>query len=249
MLAFLRIFLLLSLLIISDVFCYDRLIFLHIPKCGGTSIYYMLKLNFPEKDFYPHRKLDHNGYVYLQYDPVALKIFPQINAKVTAGHFPFWFLQGNDPNIDSSFIFTIIRDPIERIISKYRDDLRLGKQICSWCPAESHGNNTECNMMCKMLSSNKNLEGEELLFDCIDTLKRIDYIILFDDFEDKIKKLFNLLNLRCDDVLWMNRTTKTSVDVIVLNDEKIQKIREANYLDVRLYEYVKNHIIENRLVE
>ena len=48
-----------------------------------------------------------------------LNAFPSVEQKVITGHFPFWFLRGKDPRFDSSFTFTILREPVSRVISNY----------------------------------------------------------------------------------------------------------------------------------
>ena len=142
----------LSIVFNSQVFSHDRIVFLHIPKCGGTTMYYMFKNNFADSEFYPFRKLATSKVTYVVYEESVLDAFPDINERAVVGHFPYWFLKSKDPNFDSAFIFTVLRDPVERIISQHRDFLRAGVgQKFSYCPHY-------CNMMCRMLCSRSDLE-------------------------------------------------------------------------------------------
>lgn len=201
--------------------------FLHIPKCAGTTIRSLLEKNFHEKDIYPLQRFYIEKHNY--------KEAPQIEHEFVAGHFPLWFLKEKDPNFETSFLFTVLRDPVERVLShaRYR---------------QKHGSDSffdplsiRPNCMCKMLTSDPNLEGQELLEDCISNLIHFDYILFQDDpvkFEKGIKRLFKSLQFPYldKDVPRLNPTKKNQV-----SEELIEKLKELNSLDIALYQFAKNH--------
>ena len=98
-------------------------------------------------------------------------------------------------------------------------------------------------MMCKMLCSDATLIGEELLEDSIKNLERMDFIIFQDDFENGLIKLTSVLNLKIpQNPKLVYNQTKNSKKKETLSDEEIQKIREMNDLDIRLYEYADKNL-------
>ena len=214
---------------------FARIHFLHIPKTGGTTMHTLLEKRFAPEDFYPlHGVLDmptrmlfNNGQDVID----ACNACPPIREKISWGHFPFWFLRDKDPEFDSSFCFTILRDPVERVISNYFFRLANGRDIDSPLGIVQ-------NYMCKMCASNNTLEGEELLQDSMRNLRRMNQIIFLDDYENGVDRLFKKLGLKHrKQIPFLNKTARSPIDA-----EMIQKIREKNDLDIRLYEYAKTFL-------
>lgn len=83
-----------------------KIVFLHIPKTAGTSVHEMLKQHFDEKQICPER---FRGLA--KYSIDELKKFD-----LFSGHFIM-------PHVDKipgeKFVFTILREPAERILSLY----------------------------------------------------------------------------------------------------------------------------------
>jgi len=103
------------------------------------------------------------------------------------------------------------------------------------------------NLMCRMLSSDYTLEGEELLEEAINNLDRMDAIIFFNDLENGIRRVFSELGLFVPRSIphkntTSDRKTQRQYNIIQpITDELIEQIREKNSLDVRLYEYALMH--------
>jgi len=223
-------FLFFMLFVLFANFCDARINFVHVPKCGGTTIYELLKENFPESEIYPHRKVKKQRVMSYKFQDMqdVFREFPNIHHKVVAGHFPMWFFLEKDKKFDQSFFFTTLRDPIERVLSHYRDLLRNAKKEVSPLIISP-------NMMCKMFCSDTTLEGEELLQNSIQNLDRMDYVIFMDTFDRDVAHLFYKLNLKLGKrVPKFNATEKTYV-----SPEIISKLKELNELDIRFYEYAK----------
>lgn len=206
--------------------------FLHIPKTGGLTIYSLLEQQYRQNEIYPYRdagQLARNTYdanVMLN----RLNAFPPIEQKLALGHFPFWFFQHKDLHFHSSYFVTVLRDPVDRVISSYfyrlaTEDLQSPLEVTP-------------NRMCKMLCSDASLREEELLQDCIQNLQRMDFIIFMDDFEEGVRRLFKRLDLgNLKEVPKRNQSLRSEI-----SEEIRKKIAAANALDVRLYEYASKNL-------
>lgn len=84
-----------------------RVVFLHIPKTAGQSVHSYLVNAFGSDNVFPAR-VNHQFYQYSRSELLAYQIF--------SGHFD-WSLLDCLP--EPVFTFTILRDPIDRIVSFY----------------------------------------------------------------------------------------------------------------------------------
>ena len=201
-------------------------------------MYSLLDRNFSSSDYYPFLAIGKGapisrGVFDTEQDILnVLNRFPMITQKVAKGHLPFWFLQSKDPQFDSSFIFTILRDPVSRVISHYHHKVREGADMKSpteVCP----------NLMCRFLCSDPTLRGEALFEDCKRNLEGLDFIVFLDDFENGVNSLFNKLKLRLKGpIVPKNEGEKKRP----ITEEEKRKIRELNDLDIRLYEYADTYL-------
>lgn len=212
--------------------CTARIVFLHIPKTAGTTLNGLLVSNFNSQDIYPHRKIyQHRVTTYSPKDVSnVLRALPIIDHQLVSGHFPIWFLKEKDPNFNKSYIFTVLREPVDRVLSHWNAAGAEGSPLDK-CP----------NLMCKMLCSDATLTGEELLNDSINNLHRMDFIIFQDDFDNGVRNLFSRLNLTLpkNKIPHRNRSARKEISEKVLNE-----LREINALDVRLYEYANENFRE-----
>lgn len=218
-----RKFLIALILLFIPLFCFTGINYLHIPKCGGTTIQFLLSENFKKEELYP--------YLLVKKDMEM----PLIDDKVTMGHFPYWFLVEKDLNFKSSFTFTILREPVERVISHYFyfKNVNPNKEL----------NQIPKNSLCYFLCSNQHLYGESLLQDAISNLKTLDFVFFMDDYEDGIRKLFKRLNLKLPDPIPHLNITKK----LPFNNDILKQIAEENALDVQLYDYAKSHYKDNKI--
>jgi len=200
--------------------------FLHIPKTGGSSIHYLLLQHFDNTLFYPHQRIERRfdcNFTSNFYNAV-MRRFPVIENEIASGHFPMWFLNVKNLKLDSSFLFTSLREPVDRVISQY-----FFVQNYYDSPIE-----VTANIQCKMLSSDITLTGEDLLQDAIKTLHRMDFIVFMDDFEPGVRRLFKKLGVEktIEQVPCVRKSKRSP-----LPEEVLQSVRALNDLDVRLYEY------------
>jgi len=92
----------------------DELIFIHIPRCGGTSINQSIKLSGRYKEL----KLDYRceDLVHL-YGETYFNNYPIELDHCTIEHMKIFV---SDHEMHNSFKFAIIRDPVDRAVSIYR---------------------------------------------------------------------------------------------------------------------------------
>lgn len=201
----------------------------------------LLEQNFSYDECYPYRFGRSSKF---------LEQLPVIEEELVTGHFPIWFLKQKDPSFSASFNFIVIRDPIERVLSQYRYHLKcqenkkrkgdFNPKFLKKSPLE-----IEPNVISKMLSSNPNLEGEELFQSCLKNLKFIDHIIFQDDpdtFNSGIKTLFKRLNIQNASISIPKLNTTVHSDV---SASMLEKLKELNWVDLQLYDFIKKNHKEN----
>jgi hypothetical protein len=188
----------------------------------------LLQQHFDASVIYPHRGIGESGIIVDKAAP--LPEMPLPSHSVISGHFPFWWLK--EKGLTSDFCFTVLRDPVERVISHYFFKLKngypsLGRPVHS--PLD-----VVPNLMCRMLSSDPALEGEALFKSAIYNLERLDFIVFLDDFEGGARRLFKKMGFEHKgEIPKLNQTARKRK----LDDQIVQKIRECNDLDLSLYEY------------
>lgn len=243
-------FLSIALILLTTALYGQKITFLHIPKTGGTTIISLLDKNFDHSDIYHYYSIGHTRdktisdpfkrlekRLYTGNKKVKEKIlqdFPPINTSLVRGHFPIWFLKAKDKDFDKAFIFTVLRDPIDRVLSHHRYWRDKYPANC----VQASPLLMPPNVMCRMLCSDPTLTGKALLADAIKNLTRMDAILFFDRLDDDIEHLFSTLNLALpDEVEKRNTTSKTES----WDEETLMKLREVNSLDIKLYKYAKKH--------
>ncbi len=228
-----------------------RVIHLHIQKSGGTTMRGIVEKFFHQNETYPFRKAVKFNYLDRKLSgdnsipvvtPCSLEEFPKINHEFVSGHFPIWFLEAKDPDFENSFLFTVFRDPVERVLSNMNyaaKSLRktgILDESTILMPEE-----VQQNWMCKMLSSNPNLEGEALLSNAIENLKKFDMILFLDNAEEFMEGV-NLLYYKLgidfllDQVLTLGKTNREVQEANIIG-----RIKALNFLDIALYEYARKN--------
>lgn len=208
--------------------------FLHVPKTAGVTLHSLLQQNFKIEETFVFRQFSNTG----QFDYLPKRVSRVFGYNFVSAHFPFWYFQKNDLRFGQNYIVTVLRDPIERVISHWtyinsRRNLKDMEPLQS--PLDVHP-----NIMCKMFASDPNLTGEELLKSSIENLQKINFIIFQDDFENGVKALFAKLNFPIPQTIpVLNPSSKIEVSV-----ETIKKIKELNALDIQLYEFANQHLRE-----
>ncbi len=220
---------LLCLLFFSPLNGFAQMCYIHISKTAGTTMHTMLLEHFGAANIYSCRGIGESGIIVDK--TISLPEIPIPAPSIISGHFPLWWLQKTGL-AQSSFCFTILREPIERVISHYFFKLKFG-YLSLGLPVHSPLDVVP-NLMCRMLTSDPTLTGEELLENAIHNLENLDFIVFLDDFEGGIRRLFRKIGSEHKgNIPKLNETIRG----VEFDRETLNKIAESNELDVRVYDY------------
>lgn len=209
------------------------LAFVHIEKSAGTSIIHLLRHNYFLR-YLDVRPLAHRDRIFKAEDLLRyMAIAPWL--KVVGGHsvVPWSDLE----SISDVRYIALLRNPEKRYISQYRYwNSHLGKGISV---EEYLSREGPRNIQVKKLAGEENLDkainviGEK--FVCIGVVEHFERFLL--NLQDK-ERSFHALHI----VQNVNKTNSASADRLV--EQYGDDIRENNWLDMQLYDYVLKHIEE-----
>jgi len=225
------------------------LIFLHIPKTAGTTINDIFKKNYSEEEFFD---IYHYGYALKKYRNLEAKEKEKL--KIIKGHFPYGIHQVLE--IPAYQYITILRDPVERVISQYH-----------------HSRGTPSDVYHEIFTKgNVNLEncmGEGRIPDNL----QVRYLAGITDTyfgqcnEDHLEKakenltkhsLFGIAEIFDQSLLWFNRHLQ--LDSLLYKKKHVTygrpkaddypehvtgQIKIHNTLDIELYNFARQKFLEN----
>jgi len=203
----------------------DKILFVHIPKTGGTSIEHFFNLCHPEKFWFGHWDRDQLEFL-AKYEHLtsSKKILyePQ--------HYTLEILKKLMDDYEEYFKFTFVRNPYTKLLSEYF----WTKNIVLNCPSEFDPQ--DFHQWCELFLSELNSSHKEPQVNYID--ETIDFIGWFEhlqrDFEDLIEILASRFN---------NRFKNYNLMLPVQNSTSLEKyqlihllLRETKELIVSTYE-------------
>ena len=186
------------------VFDKKQYCFVHVPRTGGWSF-----RNYFEKfnlPFYVNEKKGHHN-------PVSLLCSPKEFKYVT-----------------------IIRDPIERVRSHYQMFQKAKHNSASRGLVNFLRYSHEVkNLYCQYFSGLIGENIDERIFNiALENLKNFKGIILFEDYDNEIKKFFNSFNIsEINEKFYINKSSEK-----ILKKEEKDSIKIYNYWDLKLYEEI-----------
>lgn len=243
-----------------------QIAFVHLFKCGGTSVIHRLRSMVGEDRFYHYRSLAEAEQL-LQSDPAAFEQF-----MVIGGHMPLEFLDRNFPSIDK---VTVLRNPIDRLISQYYHFRReygeltdnsppLVVQRARYCAANNFAtyalsddpeiSRFTRNFMTRSLTPKGmqvNPDDPALLEDALATLFNFKLVTVSDRLDDKFFASVNALLVQGDipprKGLISRTLAKSAKNVsserkyadISMTTEIMDGIMRRNWFDLQLYQRVK----------
>lgn len=174
-----------------------NLIFIHIPKCGGTSIEKMLGLSGGEECYYTKLGLDKKT-------PIKNISFDseedyEIARSRNMQHVTFKELSASlDSNfVNSSFVFSVVRNPYTRLVSEYYHCLnggnRIAKTFKNTCTSFDQFVDTQLDLPIKDRINfyDGHLETQaSYLLDSSNTLNGIQKIYRFEKMSDVFEDLY-----------------------------------------------------------
>ncbi len=227
-----------------------RVLFEHIPKCGGTTISNYLKSNYNQKRIY---ELGSNPTTSVDYY-ISLPEKERRKYDLIIGHGAHRLLN----YIDNDFIkLTIFRDPIERIISHYyfvmksprhylhkeiKDkDMTLADYVTSGISGELR-NNYVCRFL-EISAKEAERNPQESIMRAYEIIQN-EYTVF--GILEKIEKVMNAMSkLACYKKKYTNNranTTHQKPAVSCIDKSTKNLISEVNFLDIKLYDLIKNAI-------
>ena len=216
-------------------------VIIHIPKTAGTSLRKIIKNNYASDELF---------FVYDKHpDFHSISDLKNINSrvlekyKIIMGHIPF---NKNLLSTENFRFFTIMRKPVERVISYYHhimshNDEWRGRITSLLEYLETSGDLQLQNQQTRMLSG---MKGHPITDKHLEqAIKNIDlyfeHVGISENFTESIDYLHNLLGWKNTAILYenvsVNRPAVTSYSVYELN-----RIREVNQFDISLYEHVRS---------
>lgn len=206
------------------------IVFLHIPKTGGTTFQFILENSLGIK----HCHLGHLGLQVIEQSDLDFirKFFPWLGG--IAGH------SLSDPlrlHIQDPFYITFLREPVNRVFSHYQDDVLRGRKQIGF-EQMLHADEVLKNIQVKRLAGKADLGRAKLV------LEKFHFAGLTEKFDLSLTVLQRL----CPYKLNLNYRRKvTARDNSIANSLKndsrmVAMTRDYNQLDLELYDFAVKEI-------
>ena len=212
-----------------------KILFFHIPKCGGSSVCGILK-NLIDKSFRANGNTSNEFGHISSYENFEQNKQRYLNASFVFGHFQFSIRK-----YFKNFVkMTSIRNPIDRSISHY-NMLRNKKMIDGSVSIEDcfRKNLIPSNVITQIFScaSNRDLTlNEKKLKKAKELLQNdIHFIFNTNDTNFIINKLISELDL--PNILYQNRQV-SEMNFFDYNDRNLNVIKEHNLFDINVFNFL-----------
>ncbi len=199
-----------------------KCIFVHIPKCGGSSLEYLLESNQFSFPRHPHRHLSLEGFkLNLQHGSLREQI-------------KYYDIR------DHYFSFTFVRNPWARICSYF---FHLQK----WCDGEMRAGTSFNDFVIDLLLSNgnyktmsPNLQRKYFISPCVDWAAEIDFIGKIENFQEDFNTVCDEIGLARQQLPHTNETKHKHYSEYY-NDEAREIVAEKYAEDISRFEYKFNN--------
>lgn len=240
----------------------DSLFFMHIPKTAGTTLNDILKRKYQNKNIlidYGRRDISETVQ--------KISTLPEdrkSQVKLLIAHVGFG-LHNCFTHQNFNYI-TLLRDPVERLVSEYyfirrkkdhplhREIIKSGVNLETFVDGEILGQKHSDNCQVRFLSGEYGIPYEKRITDELasailqtakQNLKSFSVIGTLDKFDETLLLIKEFIGLK--DVSYIAKNTSGNQNKgYDLSDRILKKIITRNELDIELYKYV-SHILENQI--
>lgn len=217
----------------------DAWAYVHLPKCGGTAVTSLIK-----NKFWKHRV----GMFEVRDREASIRRLNSKRFEVYTGHIgAHEILEIEAAHGIRLRKFTILRDPVGRLLSAYRHTIKRG------APApklSSIGRNTSDEILSGLLNTQARQVGAsctisaacaDLVWDedalterAIAALEDYDYIGFHEQFQDSVAAVSKLLNIPCPQALPVINSTKNIL--VDFDEDDLAAARALTRADQRVYD-------------
>jgi hypothetical protein len=221
----------------------EQTCFFHVPKAAGVTVLELLRTHFGQANVF------HAADPRLLTRPIT-QLFREYS--IVAGHFFARYL--SDAVLAKTFVFTFLRDPLERILSQYSYYRSLPANDGRADPNVNLAQNLELKEIFKRhtpkgkFSSWSNLQtaifsgcclsgpvSNDILEQAKHNLEQLDFVGIQEELDSGVRELFARMGLcRMPEIPIVN-TTINRLHVESLDLETINLIAEHNHLDHALF--------------
>jgi hypothetical protein len=202
------------------------IIFLHIPKTGGTSFRFILERNLGLS----HCHTNHtNGKVFGPGDlAFARKCFPRLRS--IAGHN---LIDPLSLPVSDPYYMTFLREPVARVFSHYQFGVQHGQNRNPFEESLRRREDLLSNLYVKLMAGGENLDRAKLF------LEKCSFVGLTEKFDLSLNVLRRLdpfgLNLQFErKIVAKDNTIKKRLEQ---DPKMVELAREKNKLDLQLYDF------------
>lgn len=220
--------------------CQDPMvIFLHIPKAGGTTLNGIINQQYPKNTTFRFHRIDTWR---------TINDLPQQrreSLRLIRGHFAFGLHQFLPCD---AIYFTLLRDPVARFISEYHyirrsPGLKLHEQLQSISLEQyiDTKGQTAGNLQTRLLfglSKISNATPEAIVAQAKENLDRYFHVVgLVERFDETLVLLKQAFHWRSPVYVKQNTTSTHEKVRLPISEKTLEKIRECNAMDLELYAY------------
>ncbi|WP_428410147.1 sulfotransferase family 2 domain-containing protein [Hyphococcus sp.] len=228
---------------IKDVLYKNKVIFVHVPKCGGTSLSHSFRARYPLSSFKVSEEASSEALRGVS-AAEAMRFKRDLMAYHASGG--SHYIQGHAP-IDQKFIsrygeefhfITLLRDPIDRFISHYHFDPRCRKIPFS-AFLESRRGWVESHVLCYFFgeqpwAARDNIE--DAAERAIENLEKFSVVGILEDQKAFSRECRDKLNVRIA-LPKRNIGSERKQKEYDFSDADMRKLKEMCALDQRIYDH------------
>lgn len=232
----------------------QKVLFEHVPKCGGTTISYYLKSQYLDNTIFsidgsnPSKSINYF---------MSLPEKKRYSYNLVQGHGAHRLRQYTHPAIKKA---TILRDPVDRIISHYYYVLRTPSHYlytdvvvkrmslidCATSNLSGELRNNYVSRFLQIPAKEAESNPDESIMSAYNILQdEYDVVGTLDNLNSAMHSLAQIASFRFEFKAKKLNATVDRPKLMDVDQLTLNAIAEVNHLDVRLFELVKNNLAKS----